>query len=122
MTNHCPRCDGVNDYTAGSCWHCGLEFNGTNRGQQMTRRDIEREFTVKDGQIVSKGKFEGEPIYAPYFAERDVRGEADEETPEGDAIFRVTDADRRLFPELGKAKTVYLAELDSGHVATTTRE
>lgn len=87
----------------------------------MTRADIEHEYTIRDGQIVSQGKFPGQPIYAPYFWARVLIGFADRETQDGDYIFTVTNQDRQQFPELGKVKTVILAELDSGRIVTHTQ-
>lgn len=88
----------------------------------MTRSDVEKEYTVIDGSIISKGKFEGEPVFAPYFWDLCLRGMADYETDFGDCQFAIGPADVHQFPELGKAKTITLAELESGSVVTTTSE
>ena len=44
---------------------------------QYTRETIEQEFTVERDVIVSPGRFEGQPRYAPYFeAKTAARGKA----------------------------------------------
>ena len=65
------------------------------------------------------GKFEGEPIYAPYFWDMAMNGmdddtEWDDDTPI--SVFTVTEEDRALFPELDDAKTVRLWEDGNGFV------
>lgn len=65
----------------------------------MTRKEVLQEFEVRDGIITSPGKFEGEPIYAPYYWAMDCMGMADEYVLDV-AIFFVTDQDRKEFPEL----------------------
>ena len=88
----------------------------------ITRQDIEREYTVCNGEIMSKGKFDGEPVWAPYFWDLALHGEADIETENGDSQFAITKEQRLMWPELGRAKTILLAELDTGDVVTTTME
>lgn len=80
----------------------------------MTRAEIEKEFTVRDGRIVSPGKFEGEPVYAPHFWEALLDGFADEDGAV--AWFDVTDEDRAEFPELQGIDRVSLETDDNGFV------
>lgn len=66
--------------------------------------------------IVSRaGKFEGEPIYTPYYWEALMDGMADQTDDDAD-YFDVTDEDRELFPELAGAKRVAIHEDDNGFV------
>ena len=65
----------------------------------MTRDEILQEYEVKDGVITSPGKFQDEPIYAPYFWDMDVKGMADEYVLDV-AIFFITKQDREEFPEI----------------------
>lgn len=82
----------------------------------MTREDIEREYTVQNGIIRNPGKFEGEPIYAPFFYDALMNGMADED--DGDeAWFDITDEDRAMFPELGACTRVILRQSDQGFVS-----
>ena len=43
----------------------------------MNRESLLNEYKVVDGRIVSPGKFEGEPVFAPYFWELALEGFAD---------------------------------------------
>ena len=86
----------------------------------MTRRDIESSYTVDaNGIIRSPGKFEGEPVYVPYFWDAYLEGFADED--DGEVLtFRVTAEDRAEFPELDGVTTVRLWETDQGFVYSET--
>src|SRR5215211_4995867 len=54
--------------------------NGAAIGEStMTRLDIESEYDVENGQITSPGKFEGEPVYTPYFWESYLNGFFDDD-------------------------------------------
>lgn len=80
-----------------------------------TREKLEAEYTVKNGRIQNPGKFEGEPLYVPYFWEEALNGLADDD----DGIyffFNVTATDREIFPELKGIKTVTLHETGNGFV------
>lgn len=79
----------------------------------MTRQDILNEFTVENGIIRNPGKFEFEPIYAPYFYDAYLNGMADEDDGE-ELWFDVTDEDRAQFPELGKCTRVICREDSQG--------
>ena len=73
------------------------------------------EFSVTNGYIRDPGKFEGEPQYVPYFWERGLWGEADED--DGEAyIFELTAEDRTMFPELEGSTRLRLWASDQGFV------
>lgn len=81
----------------------------------MTRQDIEREYSVSNGRIVSPGKFEGEAVYVPYFWELFLDGSWDRD--DGDVIgFDLTLEDKEMFPELKGKRTVRLLQRDDGFV------
>ena len=89
----------------------------------MTRQDVEREHTIAHGHVVSKGKFEGEPVWAPYFWQLALDGAADWESEDLDKYqFAVTQDHKAIWPELSRAKTVFIAEMDDGDIVTTTTE
>lgn len=67
------------------------------------------------GTIRSPGKFEGEMLYVPHYWDCVLDGAADEDAGR-EAFFRVTDADRQLFPELGAIYGLSLRESDQGFV------
>ncbi len=61
------------------------------------------------------GKFEGEAAYVPYFWDAFMNGMADDD--DGETLtFRVTDADRVIFPELRRVKKVRIYERSDGFV------
>jgi|GEM_PF-3392201 len=65
--------------------------------------------------VKEPGKFEGEAAFVPYFWDAYLNGSADDEI--GDTlVFRVTDEDRDLFPELDGVDTVYLESTNDGFV------
>ena len=74
-------------------------------------------YDIRDGIIRSPGKFEGEPMYAPYFYDALLNGFADEDE-DGVATFIITDEDRKLFPMLAEAKSVRLWESEQGFIHT----
>lgn len=82
----------------------------------MTREEIEKQFNVKDGRIVSPGKFEGEMVYLPFFWEMFLDGAADND--DGKVIsIKIEPKDREMFPELGtRQKRVRFYETDQGFV------
>ncbi len=90
----------------------------------MTRADILALYDLNElGIISSPGKFEGEPVYAPFFWDTLLEGGADEELEDGAAVFYVTTEERREFPELADIATVSLWETESGfiYISTTYR-
>ena len=65
--------------------------------------------------VARPGKFEGEEMYVPYFWDLFLEGCADED--DGNvAMFRVTDEDRALFPELARGECVRLFQRSDGFV------
>jgi len=87
----------------------------------MTRQDILNSYDVRDGRIVSPGKFEGEPIFSPYFWDIGLSGFADDD--DGKVYtFRIAKDDpaHSEFPELrkwlGKRRTVRIYETETGFV------
>ena len=82
----------------------------------MTRQEILRNYAIKDGRIVSPGKFECERIYVPYFWDAYLNGMADRD--DGALLgFDITAEDRAEFPEIPKRKrTVRLLQRDDGFV------
>jgi len=88
----------------------------------MTRQEILAIYRVDDtGRIISPGKFEGEPIFAPYFWNIGLQGFADSDN--GKAYgFRINKDDEahKEFPELkkwlGRKRSLRLFESDTGFV------
>lgn len=84
----------------------------------MTRKEIETQYDVKHGTIVSPGKFEQTPVWAPYFWDLGMNDGADVEDSEGGWIFCIDSSDVERFPELQYIKTVTMWEDDNGFVQT----
>lgn len=85
----------------------------------MTREEIEQEYNVVDGVIKNAGKFEGEPIYAPYFWDLGLQGFADDD--DGKVFtFKITKEDRQQFEELKGIRKVYIQESQTGFIFTST--
>jgi len=81
----------------------------------MTRNEIEQTYKVENGLIRSPGKFEGCPVYVPYFWDIYLNGFADRD--DGNYLgFDVTAEDKTEFPELKRRRTVRLVEIASGFV------
>jgi hypothetical protein len=81
----------------------------------MTRQEIEQEYKVEGGRIVSPGKFEGEAVYVPYFWGAFLDGMADRD--DGTVLgFDVSAEDKAQFPELKRRRTVRLLQRDDGFV------
>jgi hypothetical protein len=83
----------------------------------MTRAQIEQTYNVREAIIYSPGKFEGEPVWAPYFY--DLLEATTGEDEDGNALIPVTDEDRAEFPELAHAYSVRIRESDEGFVHTS---
>lgn len=86
----------------------------------MTRIEIETEYKVENGRIVSPGQFEGEMIYAPYFWDLALNGGSDQDEYFEDggwaAVLSVSDEDREEFPELRNAAEISIFQNDSGFI------
>ena len=91
----------------------------------LTREEIETIYQTKRGIIISPGKFEGEPLWCPYFYIAGTEGFAHDTYDGTDGctepvgatwVFVVTDDDRREFPELRGIHTVEIHEDSQGFV------
>lgn len=66
----------------------------------MTREDILRDYTVDANKIIrTLGKFEGEPIYVPYFWDCALQGMFAEDV-NGVFFMPLDESDHAMFPEL----------------------
>ncbi len=84
-----------------------------------TKAELERSYVTVDGIIRSPGKFEGEPIWAPYFYfGAGEYGFADFDGGEGKLAFILSAEDRAEFPDAFKPDTyaVSLWESEQGFV------
>jgi hypothetical protein len=59
-------------------------------------------------EVKRPGKFEGAPIWAPFFFAIGLSGFADDEDETGGWVFDVEDEDRRIFPELKKFERIVI--------------
>lgn len=74
----------------------------------MTREECE-------AAVKGPGKFEGEPVYVPFFWDAYLNGMADRD--DGTVLgFDITAEDKVLFPELKRRRTVKLLETEQGFV------
>lgn len=82
----------------------------------MTREQIELDYHVVDGRIMSPGCFEGELVYVPFYWSIYMGGCADRD--DGRIIgFDIRKEDRAMFPELGRLRrTVKLYQRDDGFI------
>lgn len=88
----------------------------------LTRESIIKDYNVYNGAIQNPGKYEGEPIFAPYFFELAGEGCADEEFEhEGTSywVFFPSQDDFTEFPELDNAEVIVQSESDDGFVYTS---
>ena len=81
----------------------------------MTRQEVLANYSVDSNNIITElGKFQGEMIYAPHFYDIYSNGGADDD---GEIIsFKISDEDRKEFPELGAAKQIDMIFDDFGFV------
>jgi hypothetical protein len=84
----------------------------------MTRQEIEKDYVIDHGRIASPGKFEGEPLFVPYFWDCYLNGGADGDDGET-LMFEVTNEDRKEFPELVNIYRVFLWEDSNGFVSSS---
>jgi hypothetical protein len=98
-----------------------------SRYQKITaaREQAELEYrTYKKNPLIicSPGKFEGEPIWAPYFYNVMLNGES--EHINGVDYFKLEAEDKAIFPELANSFGVALEESEQGfvHVEDMTEE
>lgn len=84
-----------------------------------TRESIESDYEVAAGIIQTPGKFEGCPVYVPYFWDSYLDGMSDDDIDEDGVLiskFEVDDEDRLAFPELERTRLVELWADDQGFV------
>jgi len=81
----------------------------------MTRQEIEDQYTVENGIIQDPGKFEGEPLWSPYFYDLYLNGCADYDGDD-ELWFDIDDEDLAQFPELVGYTRVILREDEQGFV------
>lgn len=76
------------------------------------------------GVIQDPGKFEGEPIYVPFYWDMGLEGFADEDETDGDGgnryTFYLDDQDKAVWPELGSATRLHLSETETGFIYSST--
>ncbi len=87
----------------------------------MTRAEIEADYAVVSGVIVSPGKFEGEPVYAPHFFDASLNGGPDDYADDGGVdvmLFAIQPEDLAEFPELEGSDNIRMWENDSGFIYT----
>jgi len=86
----------------------------------MIRAQLEKDYRVVHGVIVSPGKFEACPVYAPYFWHLLLEGSGDTEFDvEGDygiTWFNIEKEDLAEFPELAEFRRVGVWEDGNGFV------
>lgn len=81
----------------------------------MTRQEILSQYTVENGVIRTLGKFESEPLYAPYFWDMGLDGAWSEDVANV-YFFIISPEDRAEFPELGQVYGVAISESETGFV------
>ena len=91
----------------------------------MTDEEIILMLQEYEEEVKRPGRFEGEPLYAPYFWDQVMNGGGDE-TIEGEDdetiidVFIVTAEDRLLFPDLSEAKKVFIYCDNHGFIHAST--
>jgi len=81
----------------------------------MNREKIYEQYKVKMGFIASPGKFEGEPVYAPYFYDISLYDcvEMYNEDCFSEVIIKIKPEDREMFPEI-TAVAEYVSVQENG--------
>ena len=86
----------------------------------MTTEEIRNEYEVRNGIIVSPGKFEGEPIHTVYFYDLVMDSCQDDtiydEYDDTIDVFNLTPERHEMFPELVGYKQIQIAESEQGFV------
>lgn len=103
----------------------GEKLPNGERHPHETRAGIRRQYHVKDSIIMSLGKFEREPVFAPYFAHTASFGEELSHIQDGAgdyvSLIAIDVDDRAEFPELSDdAMYVLLTENEQGFVSVRT--
>jgi len=73
-------------------------------------------YEVKDGVIISPGKFEGCPEWAPYFWDISLDGFSD--NVNGSFMVEVLEPDKKLYKVLENVREVFLMEDNNGFIYT----
>ena len=76
---------------------------------------MEMDYQIENGIITSPGKFEGEKPFVPYFFALWNEGAADVDNGDS-AIFRITNEDKEIYPELADIEQVEIWTSESGFV------
>jgi hypothetical protein len=91
------------------------------KAMAVTRAKLECIYAVHPGTIIIKtpGKFEGEPLWAPYYWDLALEGNADmDDCVEGGYGFKLDASDVEVWPELKGTPMILLFESDNGFVYT----
>lgn len=92
------------------------------KANQMKRDEVLKSYEVRDGRVVSPGKFEGQPVFAPHFWQIGLEGFADADDGQT-YVFKFTNGcdDFREWPELkkwlGRKRSLRLVENAQGFVS-----
>lgn len=73
-------------------------------------------YRVQNGLIRNPGKFEGEPLYVPYFYDFYLEGGGEAEEEDGGYRITIEAQDIQAFPALAGFTTICLYEDDAGFV------
>lgn len=94
----------------------------TTTSTMSAREQILNDYTINSSSMItSPGKFEGEPIFAPYYWENGLNGMADEDNGET-FTFDLTADDYAMWPELrdwmgnDESNTLIMSESEQGFV------
>jgi hypothetical protein len=84
--------------------------------QTITRQEIEKDYEIRNGCIISPGKFESCPVYVPFFWFMDGEDEIYEDEGKICRKFNITEDDIDKFEELKNIKTLLLIEDFDGFI------
>lgn len=80
------------------------------------RADVQMRYDVDEsGRIRSPGRFEASMIFVPYLWEQ-YKNRDHTELEGGEIYIKVTEEDKKLFPELNAATGAYLLKDDFGYI------
>jgi hypothetical protein len=91
------------------------------KAMAVTRAKLEKLYTVRPGTIIitNPGKFEGKPLWAPYYWDLAMDGCADaSDHIDGGFGFKIDASDVEVWPELKDTPQILLFETDNGFVYT----
>jgi hypothetical protein len=81
----------------------------------ITRKEIEAQYEVVDGFIATAGKFEGEPVYSPYFYDKMMAG-LGEYLEDKTYHLTIMPEDLSEFPQLAGYTEIYLDIYEDGSI------